>query len=129
MHGGRCRQSWATLDFRPVPRYLPHVLASKRTLASSLPFALACLLALCPPRTQAQNRWYRGTIIRTPPASYVIQMDDGALLDVEWNSGYDNWSPGDRVILTTESGGGFMFYRNKRTQVDVFAYDPAEIGE
>ena len=56
-------------------------------------------------------------------------MDDGKLLDAEWNSGYDDWSAGDRVMLTTESGEGFMFYGDERTQVDVFAYNPSEIGD
>jgi hypothetical protein len=36
-------------------------------------------------------------------------MDDGKLLDAEWTSGEEDWSIGDRVILTTESGGGLMF--------------------
>lgn len=104
------------------------MVAAKRILTSLL-FAFAFFLALCPTRAQAQNGGYWGTIVRNPPASYVLQMDDGKLLDAEWDSGYDAWSIGDRVILTTESGGGFMFYQNKRTQVDVFAYDPSEIDD
>ena len=62
-------------------------------------------------------------------AAYVVQMDDGKLLDVEWNSGYDDWSPGDRVMVTTESGEGFMFNEDERTQVDVFPYNPSEIDD
>ncbi len=32
-------------------------------------------------------------------------------------------------MLTTESGEGFMFNEDERTQVDVFPYDPSEIGD
>ena len=53
--------------------------------------------------------------------------DDGWLPDAEWDSGYDDWSPGDRVILTTDEGEGYMFNENNRTQVDVFPYNPSEI--
>jgi hypothetical protein len=56
-------------------------------------------------------------------------MDDGKLLDAEWTSGEEDWSIGDRVMLTTESGGGFMFNGERRTQVDVFSYDPSETGD
>ena len=50
-----------------------------------------------------------GTVLQIGTANYVVQMDDGSLLDVEWDSGYDDWSRGDRVMLTTESGGGYMY--------------------
>jgi hypothetical protein len=52
-------------------------------------------------------------------------MADGKLLYAEWNSGYEDWLVGDRVFLSTESGEGFMFYGNKRTQVDVSFYNPS----
>jgi hypothetical protein len=92
--------------------------------------ALACVFLACwLPHTEAQDGGYRGTIIRNPPASYVLQMDDGKLLNAEWTSGDDDWSIGDRVILTTESGEGFMFNGDRGTQVDVFFYDPSETDE
>ena len=47
-------------------------------------------------------------------------MDDGSLLDVKWDSGYDGWSRADRVILTTESGDGYMYNDDVQTEVDVF---------
>jgi hypothetical protein len=56
-------------------------------------------------------------------------MDDGKILNAEWESGYDQWSIGERMILTTENGSGIMFFENRRTQVAVFAYDPSQIGE
>jgi hypothetical protein len=56
-------------------------------------------------------------------------MDDGKILNAEWESGYDQWSIGERIILTTENGSGVMFFENTRTQVAVFRYNPSEIGE
>jgi hypothetical protein len=78
---------------------------------------------------KADEEGYRGTVLRNLAATYVVQLDDGKLLYVEWNSGYDDWSAGDRVMLTTESGEGFMFNEEERTQVDVFPYNPSEIGD
>jgi hypothetical protein len=79
--------------------------------------------------TKADNEGYSGVVIDNLAAAYVVRMDDGKLLDAEWTSGYDDWSSGDRVILTTESGGGYMYNENGRTQVDVFPYNPADIGD
>jgi hypothetical protein len=76
-----------------------------------------------------QEERYWGTIIRHPPANYVLRMDDGKILNAEWESGYDQWSIGQRIILTTENGSGIMFFENQRTQVAVFPYNPAEIGK
>jgi hypothetical protein len=56
-------------------------------------------------------------------------MDDGKILNAEWESGYDQRSIGQRVILMTENGSGIRFFENKRTQAAVFPYDPAEIRE
>ena len=78
---------------------------------------------------KAQEERYWGTIVRNPPANYVVRMDDGKILNAEWESGYDQWSIGERVILTTENGSGIMFFENKRTQAAVFPDDPSEIGE
>ena len=90
----------------------------------------ACAILTCwSPRTQAQDGRYWGTILRNPPAGYVLQMDDGKVLDAEWTSGDEDWLVGDRVILTTESGEGFMFNGDRRTQVDVFSYDPSQTGD
>jgi hypothetical protein len=52
-------------------------------------------------------------------------MDDGKLLFAEWNSGFEDWSIGDSVFLSTENGEGFMFDEGRRSQVDVSSYNPA----
>jgi hypothetical protein len=77
--------------------------------------------------TQAQEGGVWGTVLQNLAATYVVRRDDGKLLDVEWESGNDDWSPGDRVILTTDEGEGYMFNEAMRTQVDIFPYDPSEI--
>jgi hypothetical protein len=56
-------------------------------------------------------------------------MDDGKILNADWESGYDQWSIGERIILTTENGSGVMFFANRRSQFAVFAYDSSQIGE
>jgi hypothetical protein len=98
-------------------------LALKRIL---IPIFFA--LAFPPTSTEADDGGYLGTVLEIGAANYVVQMDDGSLLDVEWDSGYDDWSRGDRVILTTESGGGYMYSDSGQTEVDVFPYNPADIG-
>jgi len=99
-----------------------------KSIFISIVLALA-LLVLFPTDTKAAEGGYSGTVLRNLAAAYVVRMDDGNLLDVEWSSGFDDWSPGDHVILTTESGGGFMFDQNQRTEVDVFPYDPSELED
>jgi hypothetical protein len=85
------------------------------------------LLPFCPTNTKAQEGGFWGTVLQSNAATYVVRTDDGRLLDAEWNSGNDDWSPGDRVILTTDEGEGYMFNEAMRTQVDIFPYDPSEI--
>jgi hypothetical protein len=70
-----------------------------------------------------------GTIVRNPRPTMWFEWGDGKILNAEWESGYDQWSIGERVILTTENGSGIMFFENKRTQAAVFPDDPSEIGE
>jgi hypothetical protein len=74
-------------------------------------------LSFSSPADNLQEERYWGTIIRNPPANYVLKMDDGKILNAEWESGYDQWSIGQRIILTTENGSGIMFFENQRTQV------------
>jgi len=94
---------------------------------ASVVLLLVCL-SFASHEANGQEERYWGTIVRHPPANYVLRMDDGKLLNAEWESGYHRWSIGQRIILTTENGSGFMFFNNKQTQVAVFAYNPAQIG-
>ena len=98
------------------------LLAMKRML---IPIFFA--FAFCPTHTKADDEGYWGTVLQNLAATYVVRLDDGRLLDAELNSGYDDWSSGDRVILTTDEGEGYMFNEANRTQVDIFPYDPSEI--
>jgi hypothetical protein len=100
------------------------LLALKRIL---IPIFFA--LAFWSTSTKAEDEGYLGTVLENGAATYVVRMDDGRLLDVEWDSGYDDWSRGDRVILTTESGGGYMYSDSGQTEVDVFPYNPADFGD
>ena len=115
------------IDFLPVSRYSLRLLALKPVLI--LIVLAFTLFALCPTNMKADEGGYLGTVLRNLAATYVVRMDDGRLLDVEWDSGYDDWSRGDRVILTTESGGGYMYSDSGQTEVDVFPYNPADIGD
>jgi hypothetical protein len=96
------------------------LLAMKRML---IPIFFA--FAFCPTHTKADDDYW-GTVVQALAATYVVRLDDGRLLDAELNSGYDDWSSGDRVILTTDEGEGYMFNEANRTQVDIFPYDPSE---
>jgi hypothetical protein len=98
------------------------LLAMKRML---IPIFFA--FAFCPTHTKADDEGYWGTVVQDLAATYVVRLDDGRLLDAELNSGYDDWSAGDRVILTTDEGEGYMYNEANRTQVDIFPYDPSEI--
>lgn len=82
-------------------------------------------VALCSDNLKAQEGAFLGTVVRVSAASYVLQMDDGKLLFAEWNSGFEDWSIGDSVFLSTENGEGFMFDEGRRSQVDVSSYNPA----
>ena len=103
------------------------ILPLKRLLISIL-LLLVCL-SFSSHEANGQEERYWGTIIRNPPANYVLRMDDGKILNAEWESGYDRWSIGERIILTTENGSGTMFFNKRRTQVAVFPYNPSQIGQ
>jgi hypothetical protein len=103
------------------------ILPLKRLLIS-IGLLLVCLsFSSLEANGQEEKHW--GTIIRNPPGNYVLHMDDGKILNAEWESGYDEWSIGERIILSTENGNGMMFSENRQTQVAVFPYNPSQIGE
>jgi hypothetical protein len=103
------------------------ILPLKRFLISIV-LLLVCL-SFSSLQANGQEDRYWGTIMRNPPANYVLRMDDGKILNAEWESGYDRWSIGERIILTTEDGSGVMFFNKRRTRVAVFPYNPSQIGE
>jgi hypothetical protein len=103
------------------------ILPLKRLLISIL--LLLGYLSFSSLKANGQENRYWGTIIRIPPANYVLRMDDGKILNAEWESGYDRWSIGERIILTTENGSGTMFFNKRRTRVAVFPYNPSQIGQ
>jgi hypothetical protein len=88
--------------------------ALKRILISIvLAFAF---LPFSPTSTKGDEGGFWGTVLQNDAATYLVRLDDGRFLDAEWNSGYDDWSPGDRVIMTTDEGEGYMgSLRNQRT--------------
>jgi hypothetical protein len=98
----------------------------KRPLISIL-LLLVCLSFFLHEANGREERYW-ATIIRNPPANYVLRMDDGKILNAEWESGDDRWSIGERIILTTENGSGIMFFNKRRTRVAVFPYNPSQIG-
>ena len=103
------------------------IMSRWRSLPFTLFLTMTCSGFFCQTNAKAQEGGFWGTVLQNNAASYVVRTDDGWLLDAEWDSGYDDWSPGNRVILTTDEGEGYMFDENNRTQVDVFPYNPSEI--
>jgi hypothetical protein len=99
-----------------------------KRLLISIVLLLVCL-SFSSLEANDQEEMYWGTIIRNPPGNYVLRMDDGKVLNADWESGYDQWSIGERIILSTENGSGIMFFENRRTQVAVFPYNPSQIGD
>jgi hypothetical protein len=66
-----------------------------------IPIALLLVcLSFSSLEANAQQERYWGTILRNPSANYVLRMDDGKILNAEWESGYDQWSIGQGIILT-----------------------------
>jgi hypothetical protein len=70
------------------------ILPLKRFLISIV--LLLVYLSFSSHEANCQENRYWGTIIRNPPANYVLRMDDGKILNAEWESGYDRWSIGER---------------------------------
>jgi hypothetical protein len=108
--------------------FLGDKLPPLKPILTSIVLALA-LVPFFPTQMKADEGGYGGTVIQNLAAAYVVQMDDGKMLEVDWDSGYDEWSAGNRVMLKTESGEGCMYNAAERTEVEVFPYDPSEIGD
>ena len=58
-----------------------------------------------------------GTIAVADGDNYTVEIEDGRLFSVEWYAGYSGWDVGDTVILTVDSGFGFMVYGTYHTRV------------
>jgi hypothetical protein len=63
-----------------------------------------------------EDRWW-GEIMTADEDTYRVQTEDGRLFNVEWYAGYNGWDVGDTVILTVDSGFGFMVYCTYHTRV------------
>jgi hypothetical protein len=104
-----------------------NIMSKWRSRPFMLFLALTCFGFFGQINTKAQEGGVWGTVLQNLAGTYVVRTDGGRLLDVEWESGNDDWSPGNRVILTTEEGEGYMFNEAMRTQADIFPYDPSDI--
>jgi hypothetical protein len=98
----------------PKPRNTP----SREALTAIL--ALFALWSLVPLACAAEDRWWGEiTDINSDGDTYTVQLEDGRELNVEWVNGYSDWDVGDTVILTVDSGFGFMVYGTRHTYVSV----------
>jgi hypothetical protein len=64
-----------------------------------------------------EDRWWGEITATTDEGTYTVQIEDGRLFKVDWYAGYSGWAVGDTVILTVESGFGFMVYGTNHTRV------------
>jgi hypothetical protein len=68
-------------------------------------------------RADEECWWGEITDISSEGDIYTVQIEDGRLFNVEWKNGYSEWNVGDTVILTVDSGFGFMVYGTRHTRV------------
>jgi hypothetical protein len=90
---------------------------------NSSQIALIALLAVLAfgslaPSSRAEERWF-GVITAADDDgnSYTVETDDGRVFYVIWEAGYSGWDLDDKVILTVDSGFGFMVYGTRHTYV------------
>lgn len=79
---------------------------------------LFALWSLVPCSRADEDRWW-GTIMEMIAVedAYSVQTEDGRLFKLEWCAGYSGWDVGDTIILTVDSGFGFMVYGTYHTRV------------
>lgn len=93
--------------------------ASSRVAMVAL-LTLLALWSVVPYSRADEDRWWGEiTEISSDGDTYTVQLEDGREFDVEWLAGYSDWHVGDKVILTVESGFGFMVYGTRHTYVSV----------
>jgi len=68
-------------------------------------------------RADEERWWGEITDISSEGDIYTVQIEDGRLFNVEWKNGYSEWNIGDTVILTVDSGLGFMVHGTLHTRV------------
>jgi hypothetical protein len=118
----RAFQRVSTFHYQPrsscivIPK--PRKTSSRVALVAIL--TLFALWSLVPLSRAAEDRWW-GEITDISPDgdTYTVQLEDGREVNVEWVAGYSDWDVGDRVILTVDSGFGFMVYGTRHTYVSV----------
>jgi hypothetical protein len=82
---------------------------------------------LCTLHVVAEERIW-GTILDEDGDYYIVQAEDGTRYKVEWFAGASTWNTGDEVILTAESGFGFMVYGTNHTRVWIEQMDQDQSG-
>jgi hypothetical protein len=88
---------------------------------------IAIAFCLCTLRGVAEERIW-GRILDVDGDYYIVQAEDGTCYRVEWFSGSSTWDVGDQVILTADSGFGFMVYGTNYTRVWIEETDQDQPG-
>jgi hypothetical protein len=86
------------------------------SLLVTLTFLL--LWGLIPSSRAEEDKWW-GVIMTADGDAYTVETEDGRMFNVECYAGYSGWDVGDTVILTVDSGFGFMVYGTYHTRVRV----------
>jgi hypothetical protein len=70
-----------------------------------------------------------GTIVDENGDTYLVESNDGTHYKVEWYAGNSTWNVGDTVILTTESGMGFMVNGTDHTYAWIEETDQSSLDD
>jgi hypothetical protein len=104
---------------------MPHSSRSHQPILLGALLAIAfCLSTL----TGAAEERIWGTILDQDGDYYLVQAEDGHRYKVEWFAGVSTWNVGDEVILTADSGFGFMVYGTNHTRVWIEETDEERSG-
>jgi hypothetical protein len=104
---------------------MPHLPRLHRPILICALLAIAfCLSTL---KGVAEERIW-GTILDQDGDYYIVQAKDGTRYRVDWFAGASTWNVGDQVILTADSGFGFMVYGTNHTRVWIEETDQERLG-